>query len=238
MDILHEYDKNLTHVIDKINNTQSNNIEQAANLIAQTVQHEGLIYSFGSGHSFAGALEIAGRAGGYINSKAINSFSGLHGILEVVPGVGKTFARHIDFRPEDCFFIISNSARNPLHLEIAECAKQAGVKIVLVTDANTAKVAKQVNDAGENLYQLADVIIDNCGFPGDCSLTLEGTDIAVGPTSSLSVGYILNKVILMSYQKCLDAGITPPVFMSANVDGGREYNMGLQEQYKARLHKL
>lgn len=238
MDLLNKYDQNLLHVINTINETQLSNIESAGKIIADTVKAEGLIYSFGSGHSYAGAIEIAGRAGGYINSKAINSFSGPHGILEIVPGVGNTFAKHIDFRSGDCFFIISNSARNPLHLELATHAKQHQVKLVLITDVKTARNVELINEYGHNLYSLADVVIDNCGFPGDCSLVLENTDIAVGPTSSLSVSYILNKVILASYQICLNKNITPPVFKSANIDGGREYNMALQELYKERLHKI
>lgn len=238
MNILEQYDINLQQVINKINSSQNKKISEAASVIANTVKNGGIIYSFGSGHSYAGAIEIAGRAGGYINSKAINSFSGLHGILEVVPDVGKTFARHIDFQKNDCFFIISNSARNALHLELADYAKNLGVKVILITDEETAKTSKNLNSNGYNLHGIADVVIDNCGFPGDCSINLANTDIAVGPTSSLSVSYILNKVILESYQYCLNLGIIPPVYKSANIDGGREYNIALQEQYKERLHKI
>ena len=33
----------------------------------------------------------------------------------------------------------------------------------------------------------------------------------------------------------LEEGTVPPVYMSVNVDGGREYNKKLEEQYKDRL---
>lgn len=238
MNILEQYDQNLKSVIERVNNTQYSKIIDAANIIADTVEAGGIIHSFGSGHSYAGALEIAGRAGGYINSKAINSFSGPHGILEIVPGVGSTFCKHLDLQQGDCFVIISNSARNPLHLEFADYITKQGIKLILITDVNTAKNVKVTNDQQLNLYQLADVVIDNCGFTGDCSITLDSTNIAVGPTSSLSVSYILNKVILSSYEECLSREIVPPVFMSANIDGGREYNLKLQEQFKERLRKI
>ncbi len=238
MNIIEQYDQNLKMVFEKINTTQTQNMIQAAQIIANTTQNKGIIHSFGSGHSYAAALEIAGRAGGYINSKAISSFSGPHGILEVVPGVGKAFTKHLDVRVGDCFIIISNSARNPLHLEFADFIKKQEVKLILITNEETARGVKTINEHSQNLWELADVVIDNCGFTGDCSITLKNTDIAVGPTSSLAVSYILNKVILLSYEECLKQNITPPVYMSANIDGGREYNLKLQKQYKERLRKI
>ncbi len=235
MNLIDQYEQNLKQVIKKIDRTQQTAMKEAGLIICETAQKEGLVYSFGSGHSFGAALEIAGRAGGYINSKSINNFLGSNGIFEVVPGIGTEFAKYLDVRENDCFVIISNSGRNILHLELANYIKKKGIKLILVTHEEAAKNAKTVTAEGKNLYELADVVLDNCGFAGDCSITFDPIDAQVGPTSSISVAYILNKVILYSYLHCESKGFIPPVYKSANIDGGREYNQTLREKYKERL---
>ena len=67
------------HVLATLNQvflTQSAEVEQAATLFAECVKANGIIHGFGSGHSFAAAVELAGRAGGLVNTKAIDQFYG------------------------------------------------------------------------------------------------------------------------------------------------------------------
>ena len=58
-------------VMVKLEETQAENIHAAALLISESIQKGGILQAFGSGHSYAGAIEVCGRAGGLIPSKVI-----------------------------------------------------------------------------------------------------------------------------------------------------------------------
>lgn len=60
--------RELTEELEK---TQAESIHQAAKLVADSIMNDGIIQAFGSGHSYAAAIEVCGRAGGLIPSKVI-----------------------------------------------------------------------------------------------------------------------------------------------------------------------
>jgi len=45
-------------------------------------------------------------------------------------------------------------------------------------------------------------------------------------------------VIAATVELLLERGLTPPVFLAANVEGGDEYNKKLLEEYKDRIFYL
>ncbi len=234
MNLIKQYNENMLNVLKKIDDTQMDEINEAAKLISKTIASDGLVQAFGSGHSFAGAIEIAGRAGGFIQTKAIDHFYGINGWLEVVPGVGSAYIKHVDLRVEDTFVIISNSGKNPLHVEFAKHIAEQGVKLIIICNKGDAKKNAEL---GDSIINYADVIIDNCGFSGDCSIELEQYPIKVAPTSSMAVSHIVSMMMLTAIENLIDQGIEPPIFRSANVDGGREYNQGLRKKFVHRLNR-
>ena len=124
------------HVLATLNQvflTQSAEVEQAAALFAECVKANGIIHGFGSGHSFAAAVELAGRAGGLVNTKAIDQFYGPTGWFDSLKGIGDIFSGLLDLRESDCFVIISNSGTKPLHVELARKVKERGLKLVVIT---------------------------------------------------------------------------------------------------------
>ena len=52
--------------LDTVLDGQEDALHQAATIFANTIERGGIIRAFGSGHSHANALEICGRAGGYM----------------------------------------------------------------------------------------------------------------------------------------------------------------------------
>lgn len=235
MSLIKQYKQNLYSVLEQIETTDTSAIEAAAGLIADTIENGGIIQAFGSGHSFAGAIEIAGRAGGYIPSKAISNFYGINGWLETVPGVGEAFIKQVDIDPRDCFVIISNSGRNPVHVEFAKYVTELGCKLLVMTNHNDALKNAQ---KGDSILNYADVVLDNCGFSGDCSIEIESLGVSVAPTSSMAVAHIASMMTLRSIEILCERGINPPIYKSANIDGGREYNQQLRKKYKHRLNRI
>ena len=222
--------------MEKLKNTQGGNIHNAALLISESIRSGGILQAFGSGHSYAGAIEVCGRAGGLIPSKIVRDHS--DGIFESVEGNAYYLMRQVDVRPEDVFIIISNSGRNPLSIEIAEYVKKKGCKVIVVTALDISKSSASRHSSGKILYEFADVVLDNQSEFGDAALEIEGFDTKVCGTSSFSTCLLLQQTIYEAIRDMVEKGYEPPVFKSANVDGGREFNQILEEKYADRIwHK-
>ena len=88
---------------------------------------------------------------------------------------------------------------------------------------------------GKNLYLHADIVIDNCGDFEDSSTLLPGMEQKIAPTSTVIGASIVNAVVISVVENLLARGIEPPVFHSANVDGGDAFNEKLLERYKDRI---
>ena len=228
--------KVVEELLDDLENSQSENIIKAGNIVAECIMNGGIVQAFGSGHSYAAAIEICGRAGGLIPSKVITDPAG--GMYEMVEGVGEQLVKKADIRKEDCVFLISNSGRNPLGIEIAEFAKRKGAKIIVVTSYNVSKGMTSRHSSGKKLYEFADVILDNRGVDGDASIEVVGLPVKVGGTSSVAAAVLLNATMLHAIETMVSKEYIPPVFMSANVDGGPEFNQKLLDQYADRIYRL
>lgn len=222
-------------LISEIKNTQGDNILKAASIIAETIINGGIVHSFGSGHSYAAAIEVAGRAGGLICAKAIEEPS--RGMYEIVEGVGTKLMENFDLRENDCAILISNSGRNPLGIEIADHIKKHGNKIIVVTSLEASKKLKSRHSSGKNLYEFADVILDNRVMEGDSSVEIDGMPAKIGPTSSIAAALLLNSTIIEAVEIMVSRGYTPPVYLSANIDGGPEHNKKLLKKYADRLFR-
>jgi uncharacterized phosphosugar-binding protein len=222
-------------LIQELKDTQQENIKKAGDIIAESIMNGGILHAFGSGHSYAAAIEVAGRAGGLIPAKAVEEPS--RGLYETVEGVGAKLMENYDLRPNDCFIIISNSGRNPLVIEVADFVKKNGNKLIAVTSLDVSRKLKSRHSSGKNLYQFADVILDNRGVEGDSAIQMEGMPVKIGPTSSVAAAVLLQATIVEAVEIMLAKGYTPPVYMSANVDGGPEFNQKLVEKYADRLFR-
>lgn len=223
-------------LIHQLKENQEENILAAAKCIADTFEAGGILQAFGSGHSNAGALELCHRAGGFVPTKAIKEPA--NGAYEAVPGVAEVFLKKVDIRKDDVVFVISNSGRNPLPLEIATQAKERGSKVVAVTSVGASSKLTSKHQSGKRLFEIADVVIDNQVPDGDACIELEGLDTAICGMSSITTAVALQAVVLEAAKMLLARGITPPFFKSQNVDGGAEYNQKLLDQHFDRLYHI
>lgn len=230
------FNEKIVELLTNIVEGQEENIHKAAEIIADTIQNGGIVQSFGSGHSYGNALEISGRAGGFIQTKIINEPS--RGNYEMVEGVGTQFMKQLDLQPQDCLVMISNSGRNPLGIEMAMIAKEMGVKIIVVTAYDIAKNSTSRHSSGKMLHDFADVILNNKSIFGDACIEVEGLPVKVGGTSLYTGSMLLDHATLDAIDILLERGVTPPLFMSANVDGGPEFNQKYLDMYKDRLRRF
>ncbi|MFL8969758.1 SIS domain-containing protein [Helcococcus kunzii] len=212
---------------------ESENIAKAAELVANSIMNGGITQAFGSGHSFAAAIEVSGRAGGLIPSKVINDPA--MGIYERSIGVGDILMNRVMIEPNDVFFLISNSGRNPMIIEIAERIKEKGNPIIVVTALESSKKSESRHPNGKLLYQYADVVLDNHSEFGDAALNIEGLDTKVCGTSSIAATLLLQQTIYEAIRIMVEKGYNPPVFKSANIDGGIEFNLKYENEFAHRI---
>lgn len=222
-------------------------IPEAAALFAGALDRGGVIQAFGSGHSEAVAMEIAGRAGGLVptNRLALRDIVLYGGAprgeldrydLERDPAVARTILDLAPVRDDDLFVIISNSGVNGVVVELATLVKQRGHDLVAITSrAHSGAVASR-HPSGRKLADLADVVLDNRAPYGDAVLPLPDGG-AVGAVSTITSALIAQLVVARAVSDLLDAGRVPPVYLSANVPGGDAHNLTLEELYGDRLRR-
>lgn len=223
-------------LVKKVKETQAENVEKTARIFADTLKNGGLLQAFGSGHSQAGASELCHRAGGFIPTKQIKEPAG--GAYESIEGVGSSFMRKVDVRPDDVVVFISNSGRNPLPIEMALISKERGAKIVVITSLATSMNVTSRHSSGKKLYEIADVVLDNCVVEGDSSIDLDGLDSKICGMSSITTAVLIQAAVYRAAEMLLEEGIVPPVFKSQNIDGGPEYNERLVAEYFDRLYHM
>ena len=146
-------------IMEKLENTQRDNIHRAALLISESIRSGGILQAYGSGHSYAAAIEVCGRAGGLIPSKLIGEPQ--FGEFEAVEGNAFYLMRKVDIRPDDIFILISNSGRNPMTIEMADYIKKKGNPLIVVTALDVSKASVSRHSSGKLLYEFADVVLDN-----------------------------------------------------------------------------
>lgn len=226
-----EYFDKVTALLARIRSTQQEAIAEAGKIVGKTVGDDGIVHTFGSGHSAAIAYEAHGRAGGLAAVSAI--IDPLRGLSERVEGYGRALLVPVKFGKSDSIIVISNSGRNSLPVEVALVARENSLNVIAITSvAHSTSVASR-HSSKKKLLDLADVVIDNMGDPGDAAVALDGFGIPLGPTSTIAGAYIMNEITIAAVSWMLENGIEPPVFKSANLDGSKEHNSELRQRYAA-----
>ena len=220
-------------------------IGEAVELLTQANLQKQSIYIFGASHAGILAEEMYYRAGGMMT---INAIFGREVMLDRKPvtftsqmerleGYGTALAGTIPFKADDVLILHSVSGRNPIIIDLAKAAKEKGVKIIGLTNVTYSKSVSSRHSSGKRLFELADVVIDNHGDVGDACCELTGLSQKVGPSSTVIGASILNTIIVEVCERLIAEGIDhPPIFYSANIDGGDQLNAELFETYKEAIH--
>jgi uncharacterized phosphosugar-binding protein len=237
----------MRETLDRVIATQTESIARAAELVVEAIDNGGIMQVFGTGHSRSIAMEIAGRAGGLVPANALSikdlvmygdtsPAEILDPTIERDPELAARILELADTRPEDVFIIASNSGGNGSVVELARLAKARGHAIVAVTSlAHSERVASR-HPSGLRLFEVADVVIDNCGVFGDASLPLPDGG-AIAATSSLTGVLIAQLLVAEVCGRLLRTGKEVPVLISANVPGGDEHNEAVNERYGGRVRR-
>ncbi|KPH97558.1 sugar isomerase (SIS) [Actinobacteria bacterium OK074] len=234
-------------VLDRVAESARGEVRRAAELIAECVAADGVIQAFGTGHSQALVLELAGRAGGLVPTNRLSIadlvlFGGEDPsvlddpLLERRSGVAERLYQLAEPQAQDLFVIISNSGVNNVIVEMALHAKDWGHKVIAITSLTHTRAVTASHPSGSKLADIADVVLDNSAPRGDALLDLPGGG-AIGALSTLTGVLLVQMAVAESAAVLLEAGKRPPVYVSANVPGGFEGNLELEKHYAGRIRR-
>lgn len=222
---------------------QQQTLQTAAGWIADALEADGVLYVFGASHAGIITEELTYRAGGLVPVSPI-FVPGLTcdvrplpltSALERLDGYALAAVKHIPISSADVALVHSVSGRNAAPVEVALYAKQQGAKVIALTSLQYSQSVSPRSSTGYRLFEVADLVIDNGAPSGDAIVELEGFPQPVAPVSTVLGAALVNAIVAEACAILLERGAVPPVFMSANLDGGDAHNAKLMERYKGRV---
>jgi len=222
-------------------------VAMAAEIVAESIMADGVVQAFGSGHSAALAMEITDRAGGLVptNSLAMRDLVMFgdeprevlcNPRLERDPGVAERLYELAAPHQQDVFVIASNSGVNGCVVELARLVTERGHRLIAVTSARHTTELASGHSSGRRLVDFADVVLDNGAPHGDSLLpTVSGTKVCA--VSSITGAVLVQMVVADVVRRMEDSGVEPPVYLSANIPGGKERNRVIEARYAGRIRR-
>jgi uncharacterized phosphosugar-binding protein len=240
------YFEKAIETLQSVAESQQDNIARAARMLVDAVVGGGSIFSFGASHSFMLTEELVYRTGGLMLVNPIYP----HGMnlfvrpvtatsrLERVVGLGAELLSSSEAKAGDVLILASTSGRNAVVIDMAIAAREKGIGTIGITSLAYTRGVGSRHPSGKKLVDLCDVVIDNGAPLGDAAVEIPGFAQKVGPLSSVAGCAIVNALVVEVVGRLVKQGIEPPVFMSANLDGGDEYNARLLAENRERIHYL
>lgn len=221
----------------ELDELEGERLERLGERIARSVAIGGIVHLFGSGHSHMAAEEPFVRAGTHTAVRAIWPQQ-ITDRFERVPGLGASVLALGDVRDGEVLFVISNSGRNPLPVDVALAGSEAGAYVVGVGSAAHAQAAPSRHPDGHHLLDVVDEFLDTHVPVGDalCS-DLDGLP-PVGPGSTIASVALIDAVFVQAAVALRRLGHEPPVRVSRNVHGGDAVNDRHAEIYGDRIPEL
>ena len=244
------YFERIQENIKKVMETQKENIELAAFAMADAIENDKLINVYGGGgHTTLCMGEMFFRAGGLCNvnpimETALSVFNQALKYLELERTVnfGASIVKYYDLKKDDLLIVFHNIGINAATIDAVEEAKKRGVKIIAVSSSywqnEMAPDHFIRHPNGKNLFDYADICIDDYNPVGDAVVSVEGCDTPIAPISNIVDFYIIHALEIATIRECVKRGITPPVWKSANTPGGDEFNQSNMDKYKPRVKML
>ncbi|HWR75366.1 MAG TPA: sugar isomerase domain-containing protein, partial [Bacteroidales bacterium] len=168
-----EWLKNTRDVMSCIEETQMENIQKAAAVMADTIACGRWVHTFGCGHATLPIEEMYPRIGGFVGFHPmieiplsffthITGEMGVHQFvfLERVEGYGVEIMKGYTFDQRDTMWLFSHSGINNVNIDIALESKKRGMKVVVFGSAAAARGKKTRHTSGKTIFDIADIVVD------------------------------------------------------------------------------
>ena len=227
---MREYLEGIVAILRRVEDEEADTMARAADLVADVICRDALVHVFGCGHSHLAALDAFYRAGGLACvSPLLDEDLMLHdgaaksSRMEKMSGIAAEAFRRQGVKAGDVVVVISASGKNAAPVEMLRAAKAAGVTTVAISSSAT-------------MLDEADVPID-CKVPyGDAVIDVGAAKM--GGLSTYASLFILNSILIEGAKRAEARGVTPPIYVSGNVEGGTARNVVLEKRYFGRVKRL
>jgi len=236
-------------ILDDIESTQLPAIQQAAELMADSIAADRWVHTFGCGHATIPVEEMYPRIGGFVGFHPmvelpltfftrITGESGIHQFLflERAEGYGHAIMKSYTFDQRDTMWIFSHTGINNVNIDVALKAKELGMRVVATGSA--AEAAESRHASGKSLFDIADVVIDTRVPAGDSSVKLQNHVDNVGPVSTMAFVTVVWMTITTVAEILTARGVKLYIHPSHNVPGdttARERLDAALAEYKRRI---
>ncbi len=236
----------LTAILEDVEKTQGPAIQESATAISTAIKDHKCIYAFGCNHANLLAKELVYRSGGLVVVNLIAApgldldvrpFT-LTTEIERLPDYGAILVRAAGIKAGDVFLVHSVSGRNSVTVDAAMEAKKLGATVICLTNLAYSKSVSSRHSSGKRLFEVSDLVLDNCGDIGDAAVDIPQLGQKVAATSTAVGAAILNAMVAEVVGQLITAGITPPVFLSSNLEGGDAHNEKVLAEYKDLIKYL
>ena len=241
-------------ILERIEATQMDAVENAAEICAQAITGEGLVHLFGTGHSRIFIEEMFPRHGSFPGFHPIVELSltfhnlvvGSNGqrqamFLEHVEGFGQVILRNFVFSKPDCFLLFSNSGINEVVVDVAMEAKRQNLPVIAVVSVDHCSASAALHSSGKKLTDLADIVIDNCAPAGDALVRVPNLEDPVGPGSTIGAAAVTNALKCRIAEKLTALGKPPLVLTSSYFIGSEASKKRFDDcydDYRDRVRKV
>ncbi len=232
----------IRQMLDEIEERELVKIEKAGELIAHCLANGGAFFITPIGH---GTMpELIHRGGGLV---CLRSFNPTWNVatdiascrrgrprpepVEPLDEMMRAAVRASEIRPGDCVLVGSVSGRTAHTIALALALKEAGAIVIALEAFDYAARVQSAHPSGKLLHEIADLTIDMRAPFGDAALEVEGLEVPALPISGVAQATICWAICGAVIEKMLARGLTPGVYMSANREGGPEYNKALEKRF-------
>lgn len=244
MDLFYE---RALEVVGILETKELGNIVKCAEICAETIANDGVVHVFGSGHSVGFGMELCNRPGSLVpfhtivtsdfvlrGKVTLAEFKDPDHIFERRADIADKMYDLYDIRSQDSFIIISNSGINGVVIDFAIKAKKEGHKVVVVTSWQHTSAEPSRHPSGKKLYELGDVVIDNCGPQGD-ALIETGKIEKICSISSITGAFIAQSITTETCRILSEKGVELPLLIEEHCDNCKAKNQALRAKYEGRI---
>ncbi|MDR1707715.1 sugar isomerase domain-containing protein [Dysgonomonas sp.] len=249
-----EWLANARGIMQKIEETQLENIKKAALVMADSIESNHWVHTFGCGHATIPVEEMYPRIGGFVGfhpmvELPMTFFTGITGqmgihqflFLERAEGYGNAIMKAYNFDKQDCIWIFSHTGINNVNIDVALQAKELGMKVIVFGSAAEAKGKVTRHPSGKTIFEIADIVVDSCVPVVDASVPLKNHQDKVGPVSTLAFVTMVWMTITTVAEILADRGVKLYIHPSHNVPGDTTAHERLDAclaEYKKRVSKI
>ena len=242
---------NAMDIMNKIESTQMENIQEAARIMADSIEKERWVHTFGCGHATLPIEEMYPRIGGFVGfhpmiELPLTFFTNIVGgmsvqqfvFLERVEGYGNEIMKGWNFDKNDCMWIFSHTGINAVNIDVALEARAKGMKVIVYGSAAEAEGKKTRHSSGKTLFELADIVVDTCVPANDASVALKNHMDKVGPVSTMGFITCVWMTVTTVAEILEERGVKLYIHPSHNIPGDNTAHERLNDalgDYKKRI---